>query len=90
MDHSVDFAICECSFTSTASKTDVIIKITIRLDYFPSIDDLLAAVRAGKFDVCAHDSIPSEGKLMLTSINMRQRTNCSPVQVTRGPMDTLP
>jgi len=44
-------------FAFTASKTKVIIKIIIWLDYIPCVDDLTATFRAWKFDVLVHDSI---------------------------------
>jgi len=52
----IDFAICKSALTFTATETTVIVEIVIGLNRFSCIDNLTAAVRAGKCCMVHDDS----------------------------------
>ncbi len=51
-----DFGIGKSALTFTATKPTVIVEIVIGLNGFTCVDDLIAAVRAGKCDMVHDDS----------------------------------
>jgi len=53
----INFAICKSAFAFTATETTVIVEIIIGLNCSSCIEDLIAAVRAGKSDMVHDDSL---------------------------------